>query len=122
MTGLDHTNFDQAGDLLSKLKHVRGLRSLMKYNADTHEITSASVSIFSGDDSLMDLPTNIEGSPFEVSELITFFNQMLDDKEQKLIGDLKQLGVNVGPHSPAPDAPTVEHLKTEPTTKAAKAA
>jgi len=108
MTGLDHTNFKRAGELLTKLKFVRGLRSLMKFNTDTHEITTVTMAVLSHDDCLMDISTDVEGSPFEVDELLTFCNQLLDEKEQKLIGDLKQLGVNVGLHIPAPDAPSVD--------------
>ena len=111
MTGLDHTDFKQAGSLLDQLKHVRALRSLMKFNTDTHEITAVTVFVLSHDDSLMDISTDVEGSPFKVDEFLTFCNRMLDEKEQKLIGDLKALGVNVGPHTPAPAAPPVENTK-----------
>jgi len=119
MNGLDHINFKHAGELLTKLKYVHGLQSLMRYSADTLDITAVTVSILGGDECLMDISTDVEGSPFSVDELLAFCNQMLSENEQKLIGDLKQLGVNVGPHSPAPDAPSVERLKPKDKERAA---
>ena len=114
MNGLNSENFDKAGGLLDKLDNVRHLQSQLKYNTEAKDITSAYLNFYSADENLMNIISDGDVAPFEVSEFIAFSQKLLAEKEKQLIGDLKLLGVNVGPHSPAPDAPTVERLKTEP--------
>ena len=106
-TGLDYRKIDNAQLLITKLANVRNLRALLKYNLDLEgdQITAVRFELLNNDMLLMDMGSDVEGSPFDTDEMVDIFAGMLDGKEQDIIAELEAIGVKVPSHTPAPSAP-----------------
>lgn len=113
MPTFDIKDIDQLIEIDAELTNLLNLRRQLLYTQATFTDLNIVMFLQSTGEKLIDLSTDIEGSPISAKDLMGAYRQLLDEKLQAVEAKMVLMGIGNQPHDPAPNAPRRGKIEQE---------